>query len=195
MKIASLPENEVERIRALLRYDILDTPPEPAFDKLVELAAHICRTPIAVISLVDENRQWFKAITGLDACETSRDVAFCAHAILSDEIMLVPDATLDSRFADNPLVTGAPEIRFYAGVPLITPDHYPLGTLCVIDYVPRTLDESELKALTIIAEQAVAQLELRLSLKKNKQYANDLMHTKELMALDHERLEAKRRYK
>ncbi len=195
MKIANLPENETERIRALLRYDILDTPPEPAFDKLVELAAHICRTPIAVISLVDENRQWFKAITGLDVCETSREVAFCSHTILNDEIMVVPDATLDIRFVDNPLVIGAPQIRFYAGVPLITPDQYPLGTLCVIDYVPRILADDELKALKILAEQAVAQLELRLSLKKNKQYANDLMHTKELLALDHERLESKKRYK
>jgi diguanylate cyclase (GGDEF)-like protein/PAS domain S-box-containing protein len=195
MTIANLPENETERIRALKSYDILDSPPEPAFDKLVELAAHICRTPIAVISLVDENRQWFKAVTGLDACETSRDVAFCAHSILSDEIMVVPDATMDIRFFDNPLVTGAPGIRFYAGVPLVTPDQYPLGTLCVIDYVPRILIESELKALKIIAEQAIAQLELRLSLKKNKQFANDLRHTKQLLALDHERLESKKRYK
>jgi diguanylate cyclase (GGDEF)-like protein/PAS domain S-box-containing protein len=195
MIIAHLPDNETERIRTLQSYGILDTPPEPAFDKLVELAAHICRTPIAVISLVDENRQWFKAVTGLDACETSRDVAFCSHTILSDEIMIVPDATLDIRFADNPLVIGAPGIRFYAGVPLVTPDQYPLGTLCVIDYVPRVLIESELKALKILAEQAVAQLELRLSLKKNKQYASDLRDTKELLALDHERLESKKRYK
>lgn len=163
MEIACLPEYEVERIEALRRYEILDTPAESVFDSIVELAAYLCRTPVAAISLVDEQRQWFKASTGLNMRETSRDVAFCAHAILQDEPLLVPDARQDVRFADNPLVTASPNIRFYAGVPLVTPDGYPLGTLCVIDYVPRELERQQLDALQTLAVQVMAQMELRLS--------------------------------
>lgn len=174
MKIAPLPANEQQRIAALRKYDILDTEPEGAFDSMVELASYICQTPIAAISLVDEKRQWFKAITGLNAKETSRDVAFCAHAILQDGIMVVPDAKKDERFFDNPLVSGAPDIRFYAGVPLVTSQGYSLGTLCVIDTVARELTESQLVAIKVLANNIMAHLDLHLSHKQIRQYVADL---------------------
>lgn len=162
MPAAPLPPNEVERLAALRRYEILDTPPEAAFDDLVALAAHICGTPIALISLLDVDRQWLKAQAGLAVTETTREVAFCAHAILQPEEMLtVRDATADPRFAHNPLVTADPHIRFYAGVPLVTPDHQALGTLCVIDRVPRDLTPDQTAALRRLSRQAMAQLELR----------------------------------
>ena len=174
MKIAPLPANEQERLSALLKYDILDTEPEAAFDSMVHLASYICQTPIAAISLVDEDRQWFKAIVGLDARETSRSVAFCAHTILQDETMIVPDAKLDERFCDNPLVAASPDIRFYAGVPLVTSQGYHLGTLCVIDRVPRELSSEQLDAIRVLADNVIAHLDLRLSHKQIRQYADDL---------------------
>ena len=174
MKIAPLPSNEQDRLATLRKYDILDTEPESAFDAMTHLASYICQTPIAAISLVDENRQWFKAITGLDAKETSRDVAFCAHAILQDETMIVPDATLDERFCDNPLVTSGPDIRFYAGVPLVASDGQHLGTLCVIDRVARELSQEQLDAINILAKNIMAHLDLRLSHKQTRQYVDDL---------------------
>jgi diguanylate cyclase (GGDEF)-like protein/PAS domain S-box-containing protein len=174
MKIAPLPANEQERLAALRKYHILDTEPDAAFDSMVHLAAYICQTPIAAISLVDENRQWFKAIAGLDARETSRSVAFCAHTILQDETMIVPDAKEDERFCDNPLVVDSPDIRFYAGVPLVTSQGYHLGTLCVIDRVPRVLDEAQLDAIKVLASNIMAHLDLRLSHKQIRQYADDL---------------------
>jgi two-component system NtrC family sensor kinase len=162
--IAPLPRNESARLEALRQYQILDTDPEEVFDDITRLAAYICQTPIAVISLVDRDRQWFKARVGLGPAETSRDCAFCAHAILEDTPTVVPDALADVRFADNPLVTAEPYIRLYAGAPLITPEGFRLGTLCVIDRVSRTLDQGQIAVLRMLANQVMTQLDLRREL-------------------------------
>ena len=158
---APLPKNERQRLDVLWQYEVLDTVPEAVFDELTELAAHICEAPIALITLIDEKRQWFKSRFGISASETSRDVSFCAHTILQTDLFVVPDATKDERFAHNPLVTADPKIRFYAGVPLITPGGHALGTLCVIDKVPRELRPDQKKALCILARHLMTQLELR----------------------------------
>jgi GAF domain-containing protein len=147
MIAAPTPDNEAERLAALYALLILDTPREARFDKIVEFAASEFDVPIALISLIDSDRQWFKSSVGLSACETGRDVSFCGHAILLADIMEVPDAAADVRFADNPLVTGPPHIRYYAGAPLALPDGNTLGTLCLIDTRPRRLDEIELAIL------------------------------------------------
>lgn len=174
MKIAPLPQNEKERLNELKKYNILDTEPEAVFDNMVHLANYICETPIAAISLVDENRQWFKASEGLGANETSRDVAFCAHAILEQEPLIVEDALDDERFFDNPLVTGGPKIRFYAGVPLVTQNGIHLGTLCVIDTKSRKIKEEQVSAIKTLAQSVMAHLELRLSHKKIRKYVDEL---------------------
>jgi GAF domain-containing protein len=158
--------NEAKRLKVLWEYEVLDTVPEEVFDDLAELAAHICEAPIALISLVDEKRQWFKSRVGTTLSETSREVSFCAYAIAQPDLFIVPDATLHPRLAANPLVTTDPKIRFYAGAPLITPDGYALGTLCVIDKVPRQLRPDQKQALRILARHVVSQLELR---RRNKQ--------------------------
>jgi anti-sigma regulatory factor (Ser/Thr protein kinase) len=153
--------DEATRLATLRSYRILDTDHEQAFDDLALLASRICGTPIALISLIDEDRQWFKAHVGLDVRETSRSVSFCAHAIQQDGMFVVPDATQDPRFRDNPFVRDDPRIRFYAGSPLVMPDGAALGTLCVVDQVPRTLTDAQREALDALRRQVEAQLALR----------------------------------
>lgn len=161
MKIAPLPENEIGRLAALSEAAILDTPPESGFDDLTKLAASVCGAPIALVSLVDADRQWFKSRVGLDATETPRELAFCAHAILDESVFVVPDAHEDERFFDNPLVQGPPNVRFYAGAPVTSQEGLNVGTLCVIDHQPRALSPEQLEALRGLARQAAAQIDLR----------------------------------
>jgi serine phosphatase RsbU (regulator of sigma subunit) len=172
---APIPENEQNRLAALRAFEILDTLPEGAYDDITRIAAEICGTPIALVSLVDENRQWFKSRYGLTTEQTPRDAAFCAHAILEpDSLLVIEDATLDPRFADNPLVTGEPGIRFYAGAPLVTSDGHAVGTLCVVDRVPRRLDDGQRQTLAALARQVVAQMELRRALAQSMRSARAL---------------------
>ncbi|MVM37234.1 GAF domain-containing protein [Spirosoma sp. HMF3257] len=155
---------EQNRISALKSYDILDSLPEQEYDELTSLASEICQTPISLISLIDDKRQWFKSNHGLDVRETPKEFAFCAHGILNPtETLIVPDSRQDSRFADNPLVTGDPNVIFYAGVPLVNNEGFPLGSLCVIDNNPKELTEKQLAALKTLAKQVVNLLELRRS--------------------------------
>ncbi|HYT31520.1 MAG TPA: GAF domain-containing protein [Thermoanaerobaculia bacterium] len=180
MRSAPLPANESARLEALAGYEILDTPPEPEFDDLTLLASHICGAPQASISLVDRERQWFKSRVAVPANETPRDVAFCAHAILEDDVMIVPDAQADERFADNPLVTSGPGIRFYAGAPLINSEGHALGTLCVMDQVPRELAPDQVEGLRVLSRQVVAQLELRRRLRSEREQAGQKLLDREM---------------
>jgi GAF domain-containing protein len=158
---APIPDNEAERLAALREYHILDTAAEPAYDDITALAAYLCDVPIAMISLVDESRQWFKSKLGLNEQETPRDVAFCAHGILQTEPLIVRDALKDARFADSALVTRSPHIRFYAGFPLASPEGFALGTLCAIDRKPRKLSADQMIAMKALARQVMELLELR----------------------------------
>jgi len=189
MKAPPLPKNEESRIKALEDYDILETPPDPEFDALTELASVICGTPIALISLVDRNRQWFKSRIGLQSQESPRDVSFCGHAILEQDVFVIEDANLDPRFLDNPLVKGNPKIRFYAGAQLRTDSGDAIGTLCVIDSKPKDFPESSRKALATLARMVITQFELK---KRNRQLTDalNLIEGQKLSLLHHSKMSA-----
>jgi GAF domain-containing protein len=180
MKNTLLPTNEAERLAALKEYHILDTGTEQSYDDITALAAHICEAPIAMVSLVDEDRQWFKSRLGVEQQQTPREVAFCAHAILQDKPFIVRDATKDRRFAGSALVTGEPHIRFYAGIPLVNPEGLALGTLCVVDHQPRQLSAAQQKALQALSRQVMALLELK---RVSTHLANALEQVKTLREL------------
>lgn len=177
---APLPATEDARLEALEDLEILDTPPEQEYDDLALIASEICGTPISMISFVDRERQWFKSRVGMSSAETSRDAAFCAHAILQRGLFVVADATKDPRFSDNPLVTADPQIRFYAGAPLRTADGHALGTLCVMDRTPRQLTERQEDALRALSRQVEAQLELRRLVIQQRQETNEALHDKDV---------------
>jgi len=181
-KPAPLPANEKERLEALYGYQILDTEAEQDFDDLTLLAAHICGVPISLISLIDEKRQWFKSKVGLEALETHRDMAFCAYAIHDRAVMSVQDAVKDERFATNPLVLSEPKIRFYAGAPLVTSDNQAIGTLCVIDRVPRKLSEAQTEALQALSRQVMGQLEMRRVMRTERRYRKQVEETQNKLA-------------
>ncbi len=162
MKVPPKPADEADRLKALHRYNVLDTLPEPAFDDIAFLASQICQTPIALVSFVDEKKQWFKARKGLAATETPREIAFCAHAILESEVFVVSDASRDERFHDNPLVLGEPSVSFYAGAPLKTPEGFQIGTLCVMDHKSRQLTPEQIQSLEALSRQVIHQLESRI---------------------------------
>ena len=169
-----IPANERERLADLERYRILDSLPEAAYQDLVKIAAGICGTPMGLVTLIDEDRQWFKAKIGVDGDSTSRDVSFCAHAINDPEhLFVVNDARLDPRFADNPMVTGAPNVRFYAGAPLVTPAGNALGALCVVDREPRTLEPFQVEAMQCLSRQVVALMELRKAYRELRHHADE----------------------
>lgn len=174
MLIAPLPKDEKLRLEELLRYQILDTSEEKVFDDLTQLAAQICQTPIALVSLIDSNRQWFKSKIGLDVCETPRDISFCSHTILENRVFIVENALEDERFCDNPLVLLDPKIQFYAGSVLVSPNGFTLGTLCVIDHKPRTLRLEQVEALQSLSRQVISQLELRSKLTELDQKKQEL---------------------
>ena len=169
---APKPSDELERVTALYQYNILDTEPEAGFDDITHLAAYICQTPIALVGLIDKDRQWFKSKVGITSAETPRKLAFCAYTILQDEIFIVPDTLKDERFANNPLVCYPPNIRFYAGVPIKTVEGYPLGTLCVMDYRPRQLSKQQCLSLEALARQVMN----IISLKKNQDTLKSNFH-------------------
>ncbi len=188
---AFAPSTEAARLAALDRYAILDTEPEQTFDDLVILAAHICRTPMAMLSLVDDHRQWFKSAVGVQIRETPRDISFCAHAIQQADLFIVNDTLSDTRFRQNPLVTGEPHIRFYAGAPLINEDQYALGTLCVVDRQPRKLDADQKDALQALARLTLRQMELRRNLRLLKEALSDRTKEEHARELEIKRLEEK----
>jgi len=164
MKSAPLPPDEAARLRALKRYQLLNSLPEQVYDDITRLASEICSTPIAMLNLIDENRQWTKATYGLDASDMPREQSFCAHAILDpSEVMIVPDTRYDERFFDNPLVTGEPYVAFYAGMPIINAEGYAFGTLCLVDSRPRELPEHKLELLKALAKLVQTNFDLRFA--------------------------------
>lgn len=175
MKSAPIPDNEQARLAALHRYRILDTEFEEGFDDFTKLASQIAGTPIALISLVDETRQWFKSRSGLEALQTPRDISFCGHAVDGHEVFEVPDTLEDERFFDNPLVTGEPLIRSYAGAPLLAKDGQAIGTLCVLDRVPRTLSVAQKSAMQALARQVMRQMEMRLLIFKEQELNQEIL--------------------
>jgi signal transduction histidine kinase len=188
------PPNEPERLEALRTYRLLDTAPEQEYDDITLLASQICDTPIALISLIDENRQWFKSKVGMAESETPRDVSFCAHGILQKDVFVVEDARADTRFASNPMVTGSAQIRFYAGSPLITTEGHSLGMLCVKDRSPRQLNLEQKSALQALARQVVTQFELRRNLKTLEETIAQRERAQNELQQAHEKLiEASRR--
>ena len=189
--MALVSTNEAARVAALDRYAILDTEPEQSFDDLVILAAHVCKTPMASLTLVDDHRQWFKSIVGVQVRETPREISFCAHAIEQSGLFIIPDTLQDPRFKDNPLVTGEPHARFYAGAPLVNDDGFALGTLCVVDRQPRQLEEEQKMALTSLSHLAMRQIELRVNLQMLKDALNDRTREEHARELELKRLEEK----
>ncbi|MDX6271230.1 MAG: hypothetical protein QOD28_2453 [Acidobacteriota bacterium] len=167
------PANEAARLEVLHEFKVLDTDPEQTFDDITRLAAYICHTPIAIITLVDAHRQWFKSRVGLSFSETARDVSFCAHAIKQPGPLVVRDALDDERFRNNPLVTADPYIRFYAGSPLTTVEGFSLGTLCVIDHYPREITPEQMAALRVLSQQVMTQLELRRTIRTLTRSVNE----------------------
>lgn len=174
------PYNEAARLEALRRYAILDSAPEDPYDNLVQVAANLCEVPVAAVSLVDKDRQWFKARQGIAATETPREWAFCAHAIMGNETFIVEDATQDERFSSNPLVTGEPDIRFYMGAPLVTSEGLALGSFCVIDHKPRHLSSEQRQALEALRNVAVYLIEQR---NVTRQLADALAKVRQLRGL------------
>jgi len=182
---------EAARLAALDRYAILDTDPEESFDDLVILASYICKTPIALLSLLDDHRQWFKSTVGVQVRETPLEMSICAHAIKQQDLFIVPDTLQDARFRENPMVVGEPHIRFYAGAPLINEDGFALGTLCVLDRQPRELDSEQKQALKSLRQLALKQMELRRNLQLLKGALNDRTREEHARELELKRLEEK----
>ncbi|MEQ1598567.1 MAG: GAF domain-containing protein [Methylotenera sp.] len=174
MESPIVPINEIQRLAALKRSRLLDTSSEEVFDDFTKLASQICETPIALITLLDDTRQWFKSNIGLNVSETPRKDSFCTHAILESKLFEIPDALNDERFRKNPLVASEPQIRFYAGMPLITKDGYAFGTLCVIDTTPRHLTFEQRSALQMLGRQVVVLIEYRLNLIETTLINHDL---------------------
>jgi two-component system, NtrC family, sensor kinase len=182
---------EAARLAALDRYAILDTDPEESFDDLVILASYICKTPIALLSLLDDHRQWFKSAVGVQIRETPLEMSICAHAIQQQDLFIVPDTLQDARFRENPMVLGEPHIRFYAGAPLINDDGFALGTICVLDREPRELDPEQKQALKSLRQLALKQMELRRNLQLLKDALNDRTREEHARELELKRLEEK----
>lgn len=182
MQPAPIPANEEERLKALYKLKILNTPPEERYDRITRIAAHLFAVPISTVTLIDSNREWFKSCYGLENGEGDRAISFCGHAMLADDVFIIPDATKDPRFADNPMVTGEPFIRFYAGVALSSADGHRIGTFCIKDHKPRSLNSEEivdLKALAAWAELEINSHELSMALEARKKAEDEkLAYTK-----------------